>query len=168
MIESMASIRRERGEVKRASQAFRDLAVVLLLLMLVLSVRFQSDEVDPEVKPLPGGVQAAGLGLDGPAADAAPATVPALAVPEPAEVEAPPIARVRELRHHVEWQTNLETLNRMVTETRIEAQILPGTPTRLLIVRGDEVHEIRLPVQITLPQHKSGCSERRIDVQVRS
>jgi hypothetical protein len=156
MIESMASIRRERGEVKRASQAFRDLAVVLFLLMLVLSVRFQADEVDPDVKPLPGGVQAAGLELDGPEMQAVPAAVPALASPEPAEVEAPPIARLRELRHNVEWQANLETLNRLATGTRV------------LVVLGDEVHEILLPVDISLPQRKSGCSKPKIDVQVHS
>jgi hypothetical protein len=162
MIEPMATARRERGEVKRASQAFRDLALVLFLLMLALSVRFQADEVDPDVKPLLGGVQAAGPELGGPEMQAIPAAVPALASPEPAEVEAPPIARLRELRHNVEWQTNLETLN------RIEAQIQPGTPTRVLVFLGDEVHEIRLPVDISLPQRKSGCSKPKIDVQVHS
>ena len=99
MMEPMASIRRERGEAGRAAQAFRDLAVLLFLLMLVLSVRFQADEADSSVRPLPGGVQAA---------DYEPAAVPALATPDPAgEPEAAPVARLRELPLSVETQTRV-------------------------------------------------------------
>lgn len=82
MMVPMASIRRERGEARRASQAIRDLAVLLVVIILAFSIRFQADEADPSVKPHLGGVQAAGLEQAEPA-QPEPAAVPALATPAP-------------------------------------------------------------------------------------
>ena len=144
MMEPMASIRRERGEARRAAQAFRDLALLLFLIMLVFSVRFQADETDPSVTPLPGGVQAADREQVEPSA-VEPAAVPALAIPEPAaEPEAAPVARLQERPQRIEVQT------------------------RVLVLRGDTVHEIRLPARFTLTETESGCSEHEVEVLTRS
>jgi hypothetical protein len=163
MMEPMASIMRDRRETRHAAQAFRDMAVLLLLLLAVVSVRFQSDEADPPVEPLRGGVQAATPESAAPAEDAEPAVLPALATPDPAaDAEVPPIARVLELPRRVEMKTRLET------RIRSEAPTDPAEQTRVLVFLGDEVHEIRLPGRFSLKEHAGEGSAQKVDVQVRS
>lgn len=144
MMEPIQSIRRERGEARRASQAFRDLGFLLVLILLVSSVRFQPADADPALNPLPGGVQAAETEQAEPPA-VEPAVVPALATPDPAtRSEIPSIAELRSLRQDVDTQT------------------------RVLVVTGETVREIRFPSRITIRAFGASCSESRVEPLTRS
>jgi hypothetical protein len=149
MMEPMASIQSERGEVKRAAQAFRDLAVLLVLLLLVFSVRWNDDGGEPAVQPLPDGVQAAGHDSHDPSQPPVvePASVPALATPEPAretETAAAPVAVLRELARDVE------------------------TEARVLVLRDGTLHEIRLPARWSVKTTGTCDAEPEVDVFTRS
>jgi len=144
MMVPMASTRRERGEAGRASQALRDLAVLLVLIILVFSIRFQADEAAPSVKPLPGGVQAAGLEQAEPV-QPEPAAVPALATPAPAHNPLlQSVARLQELSTLLEMET------------------------RVLVLQDGSLQEIHLPTRFSVTSPTTECSEKRINVQIRS
>ena len=144
MMVPMATIRRERGEARRASQAVRDLAFFLFLIVVAFSIRFPADEADPSVTPLPGGVQAASLEQAEPA-PAEPAAVPALATPAPAgDPLLQSVARLQELSTLLEMET------------------------RVLVLQDGTVHEIHLPTRFSVTSPTSECSKKKINVQIRS
>jgi hypothetical protein len=152
MMEPMASIRRTRGEAKKAAQAFHDVAILLLLLLAVFSVRVSSDEEAPSAHenraatdkraaaaPMPGGVQAAESDPVGAStaesstaesSAAELAAVPALASP----LREDPRPAARGERREQQLQVNLG---------------------RLVLVEEGQIHEVRLPmlrrISLTLP-----------------
>ena len=151
MMEPMASIRRERGEARRAAQAIRDVAVVLFLALLAFSVRFDAADPDPAVKPHLGGVQAAGLDQAAPPEPQLepapePAVMPALAHPVPAgEAVAPPVALQRD-------------------GLRV---VIHGFEDGFGGVDG-EVHVIRFPARLPAGDDPGDCPKQQVAAHARS
>jgi hypothetical protein len=118
--------------------------MLLVLILLVSSVRFQPVETEPEEAPLPVGVQAAESEPAEPST-VEPAAVPALATPDPAvRAEVPSVAGLHDSRHEAE------------------------TRTRVLVLTDETVQELRLPARLTIRATRTSCTEPTVEHLARS